>query len=87
MGTTDLKLCFHNHILFFKPIILLFSASDGNIKLWDIKHNLCIKTLEGHSGRIWSLTPSTSEHYIVSGGADSNIIVWEVSKYFTSDNY
>lgn len=59
-------------------VISINSASDGNINLWDIKNNMSIKTFAQHSLKVWTLAASASEEYVVSGGADSNIIVWQV---------
>uniref|UniRef100_A0A8C6VR83 Transducin beta like 3 n=1 Tax=Nothobranchius furzeri TaxID=105023 RepID=A0A8C6VR83_NOTFU len=57
---------------------LLTSGSDGLVKLWTIKTNECVKTLDAHQDKVWGLHGSHKDDKIVTGSADSNIIVWEV---------
>uniref|UniRef100_A0A8C6P2L0 Transducin beta like 3 n=1 Tax=Nothobranchius furzeri TaxID=105023 RepID=A0A8C6P2L0_NOTFU len=56
---------------------LLTSGSDGLVKLWTIKTNECVKTLDAHQDKVWGLHGSHKDDKIVTGSADSNIIVWE----------
>lgn len=56
------------------------SGSDGLLKLWTIKTNECVATLDEHSDKLWSVTVDRSEQKVVTAGADSNILIWEVSK-------
>ncbi len=70
---------------------LVSSASDGLVKLWNIKDEECIKTLDNHEDKvcfyneatsdlqIWALTVSNDEKTIVSAGADSIATFWEDS--------
>ncbi|CAH1795467.1 unnamed protein product, partial [Owenia fusiformis] len=55
---------------------LLSSGSDGLVKLWTIKNNECVKTFDEHSDKVWALTSSATEDVIVTGAADSNILIW-----------
>lgn len=73
---------------------LITSASDGLVKLWNIKDEECIKTLDNHEDKvclmgllcrcstdlqIWALAISKDEKTIVSAGADSVATFWEDS--------
>ena len=58
--------------------ILYCSGSDGLVKLWTIKNNECVRTLDEHEDKIWALAVSSCEETVVTGAADSNIIVWKV---------
>ncbi|XP_061830325.1 transducin beta-like protein 3 [Nerophis lumbriciformis] len=55
---------------------LLSSGSDGLVKLWTIKTNECVKTLDAHQDKVWGLHGSRKDDKMVTGSADSNIIVW-----------
>eukprot|EP00057_Strongylocentrotus_purpuratus_P026325 XP_011680799.1 PREDICTED: uncharacterized protein LOC100891641 [Strongylocentrotus purpuratus] len=52
-------------------------GSDGLLKLWTIKTNECVATLDEHSDKLWSVTVDRSEQKVVTAGADSNILIWE----------
>ena len=58
------------------------SGSDGLVKLWTIKTNECVKTLDAHQDKVWGLHTSSKDCLMVTGSADSNIIVWKVSVSF-----
>lgn len=55
------------------------SGTDGLIKLWTIKTNECIKTLDAHQSKVWGLHANAKSGLVVSGSADSDIILWTVS--------
>ena len=48
------------------------------MKLWTIKTNECVKTLDAHDQKIWALAVNQTEGVVVTGAADSNIIMWKV---------
>lgn len=54
------------------------SGSDGLVKLWTIKTNECVKTLDAHQDKVWALHAGAKDDKMVTGSADSNITVWEV---------
>jgi U3 small nucleolar RNA-associated protein 13 len=63
---------------------LLSSGADGLIKLWTIRTNECEATLDAHSDKIWALdlacnadASNSSKDLLVSGGADSKIVLWQ----------
>lgn len=72
---------------------LVSSGSDGLIKVWTIRTNECETTLDGHSNKVWAMdlayggavasdssssnNSKTGKDLLVSGGADSKILVWE----------
>ena len=67
-------------IMFIHNHSSTFSGSDGLIKLWTIKSNECVKTLNEHEDKIWALAISKTEEKFISGGADSTLIEWKVIK-------
>ena len=54
---------------------LVSSGADGLVKLWTIRTNECETTMDGHVNKVWALDLDGST--LVSGGADSQIVVWE----------
>lgn len=48
------------------------------MKLWTIKTNECVKTLDAHQEKVWGLHASRKDDKMVTGSADSNITVWVV---------
>ena len=71
-NTSVLKVYFLNH-----GTQLISSASDGLIKLWNIKTNECVGTFDEHSNKTWSLCVSKDENKFVSGGADGRLVIWK----------
>lgn len=63
---------------------LISSASDGLLKLWNIKTNECVGTFDEHNDKIWALCVSSDENRYVTGGADGKLIVW---KDITEEEY
>lgn len=58
-------------------LLHVVSGSDGLVKLWTIKTNECVATLDEHVEKVWSLTTSSDGERLVSGGADSVVCQWK----------
>ena len=71
---------------------LASSASDGLLKLWNVRTDECIATMDNHTDKVssvvnivlilsnsqvWALAVSSDESTIVTGGADSVITFWK----------
>lgn len=54
------------------------SGSDGLLKLWTIKTNECVKTLDGHEDKIWGLHSNKQDDMVVTASSDSCITLWKV---------
>jgi len=52
------------------------SGGDGLVKLWTIRNNECEATMDGHNDKVWALDLSPDGKSMVSGGADSALVVW-----------
>lgn len=61
--------------------VLFLSGSDGLVKLWTIKSNECVKTFDEHQDKVWALHGSGKDDLLVTGSADSTIVIWKVSTY------
>jgi len=58
------------------PNYLAVGTSDHMVNLWDVSRGTQVRTLQGHSGRVGSLSWNGST--LSSGSFDSNIINWDV---------
>jgi WD40 repeat protein len=47
-------------------------------KLWDPRDGSFVRSLRGHSNEVMSVRYSGSEQFLVSAGADSEILVWSL---------
>jgi len=52
------------------------SGADGLVKLWTIRNNECEATMDAHNDKVWALDLSPDCGEMVSGGADSKLVVW-----------
>lgn len=58
------------------------SGSDGLLKLWTIKTNECVKTLDGHEDKIWGLHSNKQDDMVVTASSDSCVMLWKVQYRF-----
>jgi len=55
---------------------LVSTASDGLVKLWNVRDEECVTSLDNHEDKIWALAISSDEKTIISGAADSVVTFW-----------
>src|SRR5258708_6295044 len=53
-------------------------TSGGGSGVGEVESGRCIKTLEGHTERVWSVAVSPDGRYAFSGSDDKTVRVWEV---------
>ena len=58
--------------------ILNFRFLDKTIKVWNISMEICLSTLKGHKGTIYSLAEMKSKN-IISSSEDKTIRIWDIS--------
>ena len=56
---------------------LVSCASDGLVKVWNIKDEETATTLDNHEEKVWALAISKDEKTIISGAADSVVTIWQ----------
>ncbi len=57
--------------------MLASGSTDKTVRVWDIKHNRCIKVLAGHTGQVNALVTLADEYeiFLCSASHDKSIIV------------
>lgn len=70
--------CRINSVCVLEKENLLVSASNGDIRVWDLKTGKFLKILEGHTGCILSVASFGDGLRVVSGSADTTLRVWNV---------
>lgn len=57
---------------------LLFTCGkDKKVCVWSFPDGECLGTYEGHSGAVWACSVTADSSWLVTGGADQCVIVWE----------
>jgi WD40 repeat protein len=59
--------------------ILASGSYDRTIKIWNASKGQCLRTLEGHTGFVFSLAANPDGKTIASSGADHTIKIWNVN--------
>jgi WD40 repeat protein len=62
-----------------KGDLVFSSSSDRTIKVWDLKSGKLRRTLSRHYGYVWSIF--IIDDYLISGGWDGKVIVWDTRTY------
>lgn len=57
-----------------------FSGSDDNtVQVWEVANGRCLRELEGHTNRVWSVACSPDGGLALSGSSDRTVRVWGVA--------
>jgi WD40 repeat protein len=60
--------------------MIISSDTNGLLKIWNMKKQVCLGSFDKHEGKVWALdvSPSTQGNlYIVTGGNDSLLHIWK----------
>ena len=55
---------------------LVSSGGDGLVKLWTVRTNECVATMDGHTEKVWAVAAGGDGDVVVSGGGDGVLNVW-----------
>ena len=55
-------------------------SKDSHVRVWDLDTQHCSQTLVGFGGEIWALAVDPTQTRLVSGSADANLQVYEVTR-------
>jgi WD40 repeat protein len=56
--------------------ILASGSQDQTVRLWNIETGHCLKTLQGHSGQVWSVAFSPTSDLLATASHDRTIRIW-----------
>jgi WD40 repeat protein len=62
--------------------MLFYATAQYNIKIYDLEKNYIIKTLKGHTDTIWVLKISKDQKYLLSGGNDRSVMIWDLENNY-----
>lgn len=60
---------------------LATGCGDGKVRLWDSLSGDCVRTFNGHSESIQSLSVSANQEFLVSVSTDGTARVFEIAEY------
>jgi pre-mRNA-processing factor 19 len=56
------------------------SSDNGAVKIWDVREQTNVGSLNEHHGEITGLTFSENGYYFASAGVDCKVRVWDLRK-------
>lgn len=60
--------------------LIVSCGRDRRIRLWDIRTNDCVKTMDGHESTVFSLALLPDHQRIATGSADKTIRLWDIGR-------
>ena len=58
--------------------MVLSGSSDKTVRLWDLRTGKCVRTMEGHTGTVYSVDMDGHCRTAVSGSEDNLIRLWDL---------
>lgn len=64
----------------FSPDSQIFAGGgdDSTVGLWEVSTGQCLKTLQGHTDKVWSVAFSGDGQTLVSGSQDETLKIWNI---------
>ena len=59
---------------------LFFGTVDNAVKVYDLETKTIEKSLKGHKDSVWVLQISSDKSYLVSGGSDGLVFIWDLKE-------
>merc|ERR1711904_194146 len=61
--------------------LILAGGQEGNVvSVWDIKDQVTVASLSGHTGEVTSLSFSNNGYYLASASKDGSVKLWDLRK-------
>eukprot|EP00288_Rhodomonas_lens_P009282 CAMPEP_0177727816 /NCGR_PEP_ID=MMETSP0484_2-20121128/20528_1 /TAXON_ID=354590 /ORGANISM="Rhodomonas lens, Strain RHODO" /LENGTH=237 /DNA_ID=CAMNT_0019240505 /DNA_START=49 /DNA_END=759 /DNA_ORIENTATION=- len=60
--------------------LLVSGSKDALVKIWELAGQHCVQTLVGHRSEVWSVAVELAHDRLVTGGADGELRLWNISK-------
>ncbi|MCL4206672.1 MAG: protein kinase [Pirellulaceae bacterium] len=61
--------------------LLVSSANDNTVRVWDVADRSPLKTLRGHGGRVPACALAPDDMFILSGSHDHRAMLWSLERY------
>ncbi len=58
--------------------LLASAGTDKKVRIWQAAAGTAVRTLTGHTGRVWAVAFSTDGALLASAGSDNSVRVWQV---------
>ena len=58
--------------------VLLTSAKDTFLKLWDLSTQHCIQTVVAHRSKIWTMDIDQEQSLVFSGSGEGEVKAWRI---------
>ncbi|MEP0801448.1 NB-ARC domain-containing protein [Funiculus sociatus] len=65
--------------LYNSKLLLASGSYDCTVRLWDVSTGECVRILQGHTQRVWSVAFSPDGCVLASGSSDRAVKLWNVS--------
>ncbi|MEM9213315.1 MAG: BTAD domain-containing putative transcriptional regulator [Cyanobacteria bacterium P01_F01_bin.150] len=60
---------------------LVSEGNIGEINVWDVATGNVVGMLTGHGGILWTMQASPTDHLLVGGSFDADVLVWDLDTY------
>ena len=67
--------------------IVLSGSWDKTVRLWDLRTNRCVRTMQGHSREVWSVDMDGHSRTAVSGSDDCSVKLWDLGSGRCMETY
>ena len=61
---------------------LFYGTYHSSIKVYDLKKETIVNHLKGHFDRVWALEITKDGSYLVSGGNDGVVFIWDIKNHY-----